>query len=481
MIKSVASAISVLWNCIRLTSTRNASRGEIEQTRFELLQACVRLALERVPYYRELGLNPESGMVIPQDLESFRRLPLVSKEIVKSRFPDGMVVEGLDWDRLYSVATSGTTDRLMLFVAEDRRNWDRAADLLIELRANGFRPGHRSLSLPPDACYEHCGADGRMVTHSVAETFRDWWNAPPGGKLQMSRRLRGAVLSEYVWRSKQLPSLGVDGTAANSKLLEDYSREIRKWKPQVLRGLPVTLYVLALHAMRDGYDFPEIRIVRPSGGKFSEAMIETVERAFGARVRENYGTAELGSMAMDCAHCRDQHLFEGIFHLEILRHGEPVPPGEVGELVVTDLRNLVTPLIRYRVGDVGRLRSGPCACGFEGTRFVVDGRMEETVVTPEGRVVTGMELVDLFLRQPGIDHVRILQEADDLFIAEVVTAPGGDLPEAAGMESKLGELLGHPVRLRMRKVRRVAPERNGKYRLVLSNSHCRFNQALGKE
>jgi phenylacetate-CoA ligase len=180
-------------------------------------------------------------------------------------------------------------------------------------------------------------------------------------------------------------------------------------------------------------------------------------------------------MAMDCAASRDQHLFEGIFHLEVLRFGEPVHFGELGELVVSDMRNRVTPLLRYQIGDVGRLEAGCCTCGFEGTRFVVDGRIEETVVTPDGHAVTGMELVDLFLRRPEIDHVRFLQEADDLFLAEVVPAPGHELPAAAEMEASLGELLRHPVRLRMRKVRRVAPERNGKYRLVLSNSHDRFH------
>lgn len=481
MFQTASSALRVMQRLRRLQAWHRRGSDELVRKRLELLRASLEFALRRVPYYRSLVERNPEWSAIPQDLDDFRRFPLITKEIVKARFPDGMVAEGLDWNALYSVATSGTTDRMMLFVDEARRNWDRAADLMIELRANGFRPGHRSLSMPPDACYEHCGADGRMVTFTVGENLREWWRAPRDARKQMARRLRGSILNEYVWRSKRLPSLGVDGTAVDPQVLDEYCRVIRSWKPRVLKGLPMTLHVLALHAIRQGEEFQEIRIIRPSGGKFSEVMIETVERAFGARVRENYGTAELGSMAMDCAHCRDQHLFECIFHLEVLRHGEPVPPGEVGELVVTDLRNRVTPLIRYRVGDVGRLRPGPCACGFEGTRFVVDGRMEETVVTPEGRVVTGMEFVDLFLRQPGIDHVRILQEADDLFMAEVVTAQGGDLPEAAGMESKLGELLGHHARLRMRKVRRVAPERNGKYRLVLSNSHCRFNQALGKE
>jgi phenylacetate-CoA ligase len=376
--------------------------------------------------------------------------------------------------------TSGTTDRIMLFQNEERRNWDRAADLLLKFRDNGILNWSKSLSMPPDACYEHCGADGRMVTYSVGENVREWWRSRGGERQKAARSLRRSILAEYFWRARRLPSLGVDGTAVSDDFLDDYCRQIREWSPLVISGLPMSLYVVALFALRRGFEFPSIRIVRPNGGKFSRVMAEKVERAFGATLRENYGSAELNSMAMDCGQSRDQHLFEGVFYLEVLRFGEPVNPGELGEFVVTDLRNRVTPLIRYQVGDVGRLMAGPCACGFEGTRFVVEGRMQETVVMPDGHAVSGMELVDLFLQRPEIDHVRFLQEADDLFLAEVVPAPGLELPAAEEMQASLSEMLKHPVRLRMRKVRRVAPERNGKYRLVLSNSFGRFNQALGK-
>jgi phenylacetate-coenzyme A ligase PaaK-like adenylate-forming protein len=475
MFQTASSALKVFQRLLQLEVWRRRGSGDLARERLAVLQESVGSAVGRVPYYREVTAGLDAGAWTPAGFDQFRAMPPTSKAAVKAHFPDGMVAEGLDWSRLYSVATSGTTDRVMLFEDEERRNWDRAADLLIKIRANGFRPGQRALSMPPDACYEHCGADGRMVTFTVGENFRDWRRARGAERGVAARRLRNSILSEYLWRERRLPSLGVDGTAVSEEILEDYCRQIREWAPTILNGLPMGLYVVALFALKKGYGFPSVRIVRPNGGKFSAVMAETVARAFDATVRENYGSAELSSMAMDCAASRDQHLFEGIFHLEVLRFGEPVHFGELGELVVSDMRNRVTPLLRYQIGDVGRLEAGCCTCGFEGTRFVVDGRIEETVVTPDGHAVTGMELVDLFLRRPEIDHVRFLQEADDLFLAEVVPAPGHELPAAAEMEASLGELLRHPVRLRMRKVRRVAPERNGKYRLVLSNSHDRFH------
>jgi len=479
MLNTATSALRVLQRVRELGSWRRGRADEIEGRRLSALRDSVGAAVERVPFYREVAGELGTRVWQAGGLEGFRAFPMTSKSAVKAHFPDGMVAEGLDWSGLYSVATSGTTDRVMTFEDEDRRNWDRAADLLIQFGGNGFRLGQRTLSMPPDACYEHCGADGRMVTYTVGENLRAWWSARGKERRTLARRLRNSIFNEYLWRERRLPSLGVDGTAVSPEILEDYCRQIAEWGPRVLSGLPVGLYVVALHAMRHGHEFPSVEIVRPNGGKFSRVMAETVERAFGATVRENYGSAELCSMAMDCAECRDQHLFEGIFHLEILRSGEPAAPGELGEVVVTDLRNRVAPLIRYQIGDVGRMRAGACACGFEGTRFVIDGRLEETIVTPEGRAVPGMELVDLFLDRPEIDHVRIRQEEDDRMLAEVVPAPGLALPANEEMESILAERLEHPVRLRLRKVRRVAPERNGKYRLVHSSSHGRFHEDRG--
>src|SRR5204863_7423080 len=90
----------------------------------------------RVPHCRaafeQLGLQPaEFG-----SLDELRRLPFVNKETVKACFPDQLVAEGVSWKSLYSMSTSGTHDRVMLFHDEPKRAWDRAADVVLELRGN---------------------------------------------------------------------------------------------------------------------------------------------------------------------------------------------------------------------------------------------------------------------------------------------------------------------------------------------------------
>jgi phenylacetate-CoA ligase len=92
-------------------------------------------------------------------------------------------------------------------------------------------------------------------------------------------------------------------------------------------------------------------------------MTDRIARGLHCRFVQKYGTSELGVVAGACGDSPAMHVFEDLFHVEVLRHGKPAPAGEVGRIVVTDLINTTMPLIRYEVGDVGRLHPGQCACG----------------------------------------------------------------------------------------------------------------------
>jgi phenylacetate-CoA ligase len=163
-----------------------------------------------------------------------------------------------------------------------------------------------------------------------------------------------------------------------------------------------------------------------------------------------------------------------LFLIEFLRDNQPVGPGELGELVITDLRNRASPLIRYRIGDVGRYFTGPCACGFEGLLFSVDGRLEETVVTRGGRAVTGTEMIDCLLARDEIAFAKVIQTGDAEFLIDVVPAPNAEALSETELARTFAHLLQQPVRVRRRVARYIAPEASGKYRLVVSSTYQRL-------
>ncbi len=107
-----------------------------------------------------------------------------------------------------------------------------------------------------------------------------------------------------------------------------------------------------------------IIVAGESGGSLP-AVRARIERAWGARVIDHYGLTEVGPVAFeDWDRPGGLYVNEAEFVAEVLDgHGGPVPDGELGELVLTNLGRTASPVIRYRTGDVVRARTAPHATG----------------------------------------------------------------------------------------------------------------------
>jgi phenylacetate-CoA ligase len=102
----------------------------------------------------------------------------------------------------------------------------------------------------------------------------------------------------------------------------------------------------------------------PGGG--IPATRRHLETAWGARVFDHSGMTETGPMTAECvANPGGLHVLEQHFITEVvdLITQQPLPPGELGELVVTNLGRLGSPVLRYRTGDLVRVDPKPCRCG----------------------------------------------------------------------------------------------------------------------
>ena len=127
---------------------------------------------------------------------------------------------------------------------------------------------------------------------------------------------------------------------------------------------------LAEAAREEGVDLPasSVRalIVAGEPGGSIPATRGRIEEAWGARVFDHTGMTEIGPMAVECvANPGGLHVLETEFIVEVVdpATGEAVPPGTEGELVVTNLGRLGSPLLRYRTGDLVCVDPAPCPCG----------------------------------------------------------------------------------------------------------------------
>lgn len=168
--------------------------------------------------------------------------------------------------------------------------------------------------------------------------------------------------------------------------LENIVGYLEDFKVTAIIGLPSFLVKLAEYVKSNpGRHKLCVKKIFYGGEYVGEEMVKFFKGVFpGVDVRSaGYATADAGVIGFQCPHCvkGQHHLFAFSQFIEFVDQDtlEPVKKGEVGELVVTGLTKKHMPIIRYRVGDLGRWIMKPCACGRKEPLFEILGRCDDRI------------------------------------------------------------------------------------------------------
>ena len=233
------------------------------------------------------------------------------------------------------------------------------------------------------------------------------------------------------------------GGVGNTELQLQAMSELRA---DAYAGTPSFLRIALEKADEAGLALPALR--RASvGGEAFPAALRDAWRARGIDAYQNYGTADLGLIAYETAAREGLVLDDGVI-VEIVRPGgtEPLPDGEVGEVVVTTL-NPDYPLVRFGTGDLSAVLPGPCPTGRSNTRIKGWlGRADQTAKV-RGMFVHAAQVAELSKRHPQVQRARLVVEgelANDrmTLYAEVAAAPAGLAESIAGSLRELTKLRG---------------------------------------
>jgi phenylacetate-CoA ligase len=150
---------------------------------------------------------------------------------------------------------------------------------------------------------------------------------------------------------------------------EDRIRNILEWKPTVLCGTPTYILFLGDTGKKMGVDLSKttIRIVITAGepGAQVPATKKQIETTWGAKNYDDIGSTEISNFGFECVAQQGTHVVESMFLAEVVNPvtDKPLPPGEVGELILTNLCCESMPLIRWRMGDMVTFNIKKCDCG----------------------------------------------------------------------------------------------------------------------
>lgn len=295
------------------------SRAEIEAVQLEKLNRLLLREKRRGGYYRDLPEHLDR-------LSDLKNLPFTTETNLSQNAPSLLLTSQADISRVLSDATSGTTGL-------PKRVFYTDADLENTVRL--YMAGLGELIFPGDRvmiCFPFSGPNGL-----------------------------GELIAEAIDRLGAAP-LKV-GTALSYGELSDL---IDTMQPEVYVGMPVPLLGLLRCCGKRN-----LRRALVSGDACPKTVLSACEELLGSALFPHYGSREMGMAgAVTCsAHC-GMHLRENHIIAEIISpEGIPLPPGEIGELVITTIGMEALPLIRYRTGDYTSILSTPCPCGSETVRL----------------------------------------------------------------------------------------------------------------
>ena len=189
--------------------------------------------------------------------------------------------------------------------------------------------------------------------------------------------------------SESLAAMGVLVVQAGLYDTRTKIRLIRDLKPTSVSGTTSYLVHMLEVAAEIGVDLASLGIRSLSAiGEPGVAYGETRDRLMRGwnvqRVADGYGMTEIFPLGGNCPHSSALHIASDIVATEIVdpESGKPLPPGEAGELVITNLIGDTQPLLRYRSRDISRLATtAACACGFTGARLEgsILGRVDDMI------------------------------------------------------------------------------------------------------
>lgn len=348
--------------------------NEINRLNFDRRKEIVSYAYANAKFYKEKYKDFDDQLILTEE-DDFLKLPPVTRDDLANNF-EKFITKHPRSKNHKKVTSSGTTGR--------------------------------PVSVLQDPDFPYTTLQWRIL---------DWWGIEPYENQAFIYRYERPKLQSWVnavlWWPTQRRFLA--GAKMNLENAKAFAKEINRIKPALLQGYVDVVYEFALFVLDNGLTIHSPKMVWVTSAPLFYNQRSIMEKAFGAPVCDQYGNTEVFTIAAECSQQNGLHIMQDAVHVEFVDNdNNPVPVGQTGKILVTDLRNRLFPLIRYETGDRGRLAMKVCECGIPLPLMDnVRGRQSVTLKTPSGLAVRGEHLALLFEKHmKGIRQIQLIQSKD---------------------------------------------------------------------
>jgi len=405
--------------------TQFLSADAIREMQWRLFRTLLRQAFDHCVFYRK---TLTSAGIAPEDVRSLAdvaRLPFITKEQIQESLRE-LIADNVDGRHLLKDMTGGSTGSPMVFYYDEDRLDSRNAAAIRHNRWTGWNIGDKMAVL--------WGAPRDLASQPIKARVRDW------------------ILDRRVM---------LDASTLDDERMLEFYRRLRRHRPRFVLAYANTMALFARFLRESGLEPPRPEAIITSGEVLTDASRALIESTFGCKVFNRYGSREFSVIASECACHRGMHVNAESLYVEVV----------AGEIVVTDLRNLAMPIIRYRTRDAGELMASTCECG-RGLPLLAlkGGRATDFLTAIAGQKVSGIVLATYAITNlAGIRQIQFVQERRDAVRVRIVRRAGWSESSANELVARIRGFLGESMTVQLEFVDDIPVEASGKYRFSISS------------
>jgi phenylacetate-CoA ligase len=408
-----------------LLRTQAMKRDDLLARQQRDLADIVEFAAAHTPYYAEtLAPFLQNGRF------GFNELPVLKKDDVTRRLDDLLArhpnQSQADRSQAKLGHTGGSTGKPLAFWYDDAKHELMRAGMMRSYMLSGWRPGQKILNF--------WGARQDVV---------------PGGVF--GAQLGDAIAAEHT----------ISAYEYTEAQLVEWARFIQRYRPVLLQGYSSILAEVARVVIENGLAMPKTLLgVYSTAEVLTDAQRRRMQQAFGCKVFNQYGSREIPNIACECSHGK-LHVFTDMVFLESRKIDDE------DRLLVTSLTNRLMPMIRYDIGDSGRLLDGECDCGLPFPLMEMDlCRQNDLIRTSSGKTVHPSYFNRLLYGQTQIRQYQWVQRDLDQLELNLVAPPLGR-ETLASLEASIRRDVDARMVLKVHYLDDIPRTVSGKHRFVI--------------
>jgi phenylacetate-CoA ligase len=400
------------------------SREQLQLKQRDDLARIIAFAAADTDYYaqRFAGISGNDG-----HRPAIAEFPVLRKEDVIANL-DAMLARGADRNRAHIAYTGGSTGKPLAYYWDAAKHELMRAGMMRSYMGSGWRPGERIINF--------WGAGQDIKGGGLARKYAAW------------------VSGETTLAAREF----------SESELRRWATFVQSWRPVLLQGYASILAALARYVIDQRLPMPNtLRGVYSTAEVLTAEQREIMQRAFGCKVFNQYGSREIPNIACECRH-GNMHVFSDMVYLESV-----ALDGEEDRLLVTSLTNRLMPMIRYDIGDSGRLEEGACACGSPFPLMEMGMcRKNDLIRTPGGRSIHPSYFNGLLYGMTAIRQYQFVQTGRDRIVLNLVAGAPLDTATLDSLREKVRREIDAGMTLEVNYVEAIPRTASGKHRFVIS-------------